>query len=100
MPPKAPNYLSADAKLIYEIVRQNQQFGGATARKIRKVLEANEEADSRGQEYTMEHIGDLLYDELKKHKLVYKIGEKGGKWRIVVDSSRVPVPQRLKVPTE
>lgn len=99
-PAKAPAYLSQDAKVIYEILRQNQQFGGATARKIRKVLEANEEVDSRGREYTLEYVGDLLYDELKANKLVYKIGEKGGKWRIVVDSSSVPVPARLQVPPE
>ena len=94
-PPPPPQWLSADGQLIYEVLRDNQEYGGATARKIRKVLEANCITDSRRETFTLQRIGDILYEELKVNKLVYKIGEKGGKWRIVPHSDNLPVPSHL-----
>jgi len=83
-PPPAPAALNADSKQVYNIIRENQAAGGCTARKIHAILADRQVLRDDGQPFDFLYVGDILYDELKARQLVFKVGERGGKWRILV----------------
>lgn len=80
-PPTTPTDLTSNGKIVYDIIRSNQEFGGVTAKKIRAVM--NNSKDVK-EDITLQDVGDILYGELKTRNLCYKVGERGGKWRIIV----------------
>lgn len=84
LPPPPPDDLSADAKAVYGIIRENQPLGGCSARKIVAILDDRSISSSAtSAPFDLLSVGDILYDELKVKGLVFKVGDRGGKWRIL-----------------
>lgn len=87
--PPPPADLSADAKIVYNVIKANQPGGGCTCRKICMTLHATLNSNkpilrSNGSPFEHEDVGNLLWDELKAKHLVYKQGGQGGKWKILL----------------
>lgn len=77
--------LYRDSNAIYQLVREHHPYGGITARKIYKILDDQHYiSDLTGDIMSLQNIGDILYDELKIKKIVYPVGEKGPKWRLLL----------------
>ena len=86
-PPPAPTSLSEGGQLVYNVLRENQPFGGATAKAVRATLITRGHYREDGSEYTLMVIGEILYKELKPKHLAYKVGGIGGKWRVIAPTT-------------
>lgn len=88
LPKSIPTQLSQKGKHVYETIKKNQPFGGITAKKIRAILIDSKKTDIDGnilfdENFSLQDLGDILYGELKTLGLCFKVGDRGGKWRLI-----------------